>query len=454
MKDNNNITVEKQQGELQRNLGFWSLVFFGVIIMSPMAPMTYYPITQTWSNGFTYLGYVIALILIMLTVRSYQIMVQKFPVTGSAYTYASKGINGKVGFVVGWVLLIDYVLVPMFVLKISSMYLANIFVGVPEWIFTIVFGAVVLISSCIGIKFSVTLQICVGLYVVFLVLFFDVEALMETFQTGRMLFDPAVVYDSGEIAWGGVFNVAALGIVSFVGFDGITTLAEESKCTPKRMGHSLMVAVLISGALFIGTTFMMSACYSWKDIPAEDFDTAYLFMFRIFTSPAVANTLLVINKLATIGVLIGSVTSSSRILFSMGRNGVIPKKFFGYLHPKFNTPTKGVILVSLLAIFGALVFDWAIISEIVSYGACVGFIAVNLSIIGYFWIKKKERKVVSYLIVPAIAAIGILVVMTTLSKICLIVGTVWAILGIIYLVVNYKRSQEFRDNIDGGDIEM
>jgi len=426
---------------------------FGVIFMSPTAGLVYYVTTQPWSGGFTWLAFAIAAVLIIFTVLSYQIMVQKFPQTGSAYTYASKGINGKAGFMTGWILLIDYALTPLFALSLSSIYLNSVFPAVPINVFIVCLGILVTICTCLGVKVSVMAQILIGSYLILLILFFDSHALIQIFSTGKPLFNPDTIYDPDKIIWPGVFQAVGLALLAHVGFDGITTLAEESKVSPKKISDSLMVSVIIIATLFISSTYLANTAMEWTTIPENDFPTAYRYMLSVWINPALAGTLVVLQKIGSVTLMIAAITATSRILYGMGRDRVINNRFFGHLSPRFNTPTRSTILIGIITIVGALTIEWYVIAEIVSFGACIGFIAVNLSNISFFWVKakdKSQRRVLRNLVFPLFAAGGILWVMFSLSRLCLIAGFSWTAVGLLYLLIKYKTSEDFRSAINRG----
>jgi amino acid transporter len=420
--------------------------------MGPQASLVYYPVNQPMSGGFSHLGYILAAALIILTVLSYQKMMEVFPRAGSAYTYASKGINGKVGFMVGWVLILDYLLTPMFLLGLGGTYMEAA-TGLPLWAFIII-GAVFITFLCSrGIATSVKVQILIGAYVIGYTLFIWYHAVNNIHDAGMSIIQPDVFYDPNKIIPSGVVNVGALALLSFVGFDGITTLAEESKITGKKFRYTIMVAVLIDAVFQIFGAYILQAAQDYATMSETELATAYQALLIIWTSPGLVAILTTLNNFNVFAVAIAATTATARILYSMGRDKVMPQ-IFARLHPKYRVPTYSVLFIGAISLIGALVFKWETIAEFVAFGACWGFLMVNVSVIVYFWFKQKERKVMRNLILPAIAICGILWIIFTLSALCLTVGTVWTLIGLTYVLVRYKSDKEFRANIDQGDMEM
>ncbi|MDO4175875.1 MAG: APC family permease [Bacillota bacterium] len=453
--DNERLPSSGGEGSFKKVLGFWPLVFFGFIAMSPTAGATYYPDTQGTSNGYTWIGYVIASVLVVLTVLSYQIMVSKKPSAGSAYAYSTIGLGAKPGFIVGWTLLIDYALTPMFVLAIAGMYLNAIFPAISIKLWVIIIGIMVLILSLVGVKIGVLVENALGIFlIVFMIIFMGAGLFAIVHHADASGCRPELIYDSSQISWNGTLQAASLGILSFVGFDAISTLAEETKLSVKKFTHTMMVAALLQAFCLIVSVIIMALAKDWKTIPADNFDTSYLYLLREWTSPAVADVLVVIKELGIVALIVAFVTASSRVLYAMGRSEALPKKVFGHLSVKFGTPTWGSLIVCLISIFGALFLDWGFIASIVSFGACIGFIGVNLSVFVQCWVREKDHKVFRHLIAPLFAAVAIFYVLIHQSTACLIVGVIWMIIGVIVLIVRYKTHPVFREALDNGTLEM
>ena len=260
-----NKALGRAQGQLQRKLGFSSLVLYGVIFMAPHSGLLYYAITQPWTGGFSYLGYVLAGILMLMTVLSYQRMVVEFPEAGSAYAYTSKGINGKVGFVVGWNLLLLYGLLTVFVLKVTCIYLNGIFPSVLVWVLIVGISVIVTLCACIGITISATTVIVVGIYVIIFAITYDTTAIKYMLTTGASLL-PAL-WDSDKVSYFGILQAASLGILAHVGFDSITTLVEETKISIKKVATTLMIAVIMQDLFLISTTLLSQGAVDWRLYP-------------------------------------------------------------------------------------------------------------------------------------------------------------------------------------------
>jgi putrescine importer len=350
--------------------------------------------------------------------------------------------------------MIDYAVVPMFTLRLNAMYFTQMIPAVPEWGFILIFGLLIGGICVVGLKLGAVVELVIGISAVIVVFIFNFQAVQEMLQNGVPIFHSEAIYDPDKIIWGGVFNATAIAFMSMLGFDGMTTLAEETKMSTKKMSYAVMTAVIIQALCLLVTTYLMGAVMDWTTIPKDQFPTAYMYMLEIFTSVPFAAFLVTVNNISILACIMAFVTVSSRILFSMGRNGVIPKSFFGHLSPKLNTPVNNIVFITVIAITGALLGDFNVLGELISYGGCVGFFFVNISVISYFWVKQKDKRIFRHLVLPLLASCSIMVVLCNMGKITLTVGITWSIIGLLYLIIGYKMSKTFRDNIDSGHLEM
>ena len=459
MDNNTNGTLSNsgaQGGEvtLQRKLGPFQLLIYGMVFMGPMSGLLCLPATQLDTNGFSHIGFLVASALVVLTVSAYQKMLGEFPEAGSVYTYVSRGLNGKIGFLAGWILLIDYGLLPMYLLKLTAIYIASVFPAISWWVWLLLVSGIIIFLCFTGVKTVVAVENISGAFSFALVAIFCVGAVICIRGEGKPIFDMLTFYDANTINHTGVFNAAALGILSYVGFDAITTLTEESKVGVKAVQRVLMLAVVIVGIVFAGSTYLAQRAVPFFDLPADQQAVAYKYLLIKFYGPVIGKTLVVLKQLGTWAVIIASTVASSRILYAMGRDNVLPQKFFGHLSPRFKTPINNSLLIIGIATIGGLLLPWEVIAEVVSFGASLGFILVNISVFVYFWIRKKEHDPIRNLIVPFLAIAGLVYILINSTIPCLIVGTSWAVAGIVYLTVRYRSNESFRDAIDSCRIKM
>src|ERR1700732_2247058 len=105
--------VSSSAPRLRRTLTLWDLIFYGIVLIQPIAPVPLYGVAQKLSDGHFVTIILIALFAMLITAVSYGRMAALYPTAGSAYTYVGKGLNPHLGFLAGWAMILDYLLLPL-----------------------------------------------------------------------------------------------------------------------------------------------------------------------------------------------------------------------------------------------------------------------------------------------------------------------------------------------------
>jgi amino acid transporter len=452
MENNNGTLNSGKEVTLKRTMGFWSLVLFGVVFMGPSIILTIFGYEQTTTRGHTVITMAFASVVALISCLSYAKMVEVFPRAGSSYTYTTKSINPKLGFMAGWVMLIDYVIAPMFMLCIVALYMNRMYPFLPWQAWLLIVGAVVMVMNILGLKAAKAFNISAGLVQVGLAVLLSVLGVVFVQYHGTALGYTGVIYNSETFSMSSMMVASAVAVMSFMGFDGISTIAEETTVSPKMVGRAIVVAVVIQGCCLVGVGYVCSLLMpDYTQI--ENPDTVAVDLYTKVGGSLFSTIALTVKQFLVIMAACNVTTAASRLLYAMGRDGVLPKKFFGYLNPKYRTPTRPIFLVIIICVVGALLCDWSLIAEVVSFGGLFGFACVNLSVVSYFWIKKNDRtNPLRHLILPLIGFATVLFTVFNASIPCKILGVSWTAIGVIYLLISYKKSKKFKDAIDSGSM--
>jgi len=437
-----------EQGRLKRVLGLPSLILFGLVYMVPLTVFTTYGFVTQVSGGRLPLAYLVTLVAMVFTARAYGQMARAFPVAGSAYTYSQQSFGGGVGFLTGWALMLDYLFLPMINYLVIGLYLHEALPSIPPWVFVIVSIALVTFLNIIGIVSVARANVLIlAIQGIFVIVFVGMAAGMMSSGTTVDLMSP-FTGDGSAPGFAPIAAGAAVLCLSFLGFDSVSTLAEETKDPKKTLPKAIMVTTLTAGLLFI-----LLAWISGLVIPGTAFDnvdTASVdvmtmaggqFLAAFFTAAYVAGAL---------GSALTSQASVSRILFAMGRDKVLPSRFFGRISKRFSTPVLSILAVSVVSL-AAIWIDLSLLAEMISFGALIAFSAVNLSVIKHFFIGAKLRNginALNYLIVPAIGVALTLWLWTSLSPRTLIVGLIWLAIGFTYLLWLTRGFQRATPTLD------
>lgn len=426
-------TTTTPQVRLSRVLGLPSLILFGLAYMVPLTVFTTYGVVTDMTAGHLPGAYVVTLTAMLFTAYSYGRMVVAHPYAGSAYTYTQKAFGSHLGFMAGWALLLDYVFLPMINYLVIGIYLNASFPSVPMWVWIV--SAILLVTglNVLGIKLVARANfVLVAFQLVFIAFF-----LVASFRTisGNAL--PALTdpfFGQGAEA-STLLAGAAILCLSFLGFDAVSTLSEETHDPRRRIPQAIMLVTLLGGATFIVLSYVGHLVFpQWQEF--TDVDSAALdvmefagggFLAAFFTAAYVAGCF---------ASAMASQASVSRILYAMGRDGTLPQRFFGRLHERFHTPIVATLVVGAIS-FVALVISLELAAAMISFGALVAFSFVNLSVIKHYVIDRGLRSgedIVKYGVVPGIGVLLTLWLWTSLSGMTFVVGLSWVGVGFVYLL--------------------
>lgn len=437
-----NQTGANNRVQLRKTLTLMQVVMMGLAFLQPMTIFDTFGIVSGITYGHVATSYAIALIAILFTAVSYGKLVKRFPSAGSAYTYAQKSMSPYVGFMVGWSSLLDYLFMPMINILLAKIYLQAIFPGVEPWIF--VFGLVALMTffNLRGINVVANLNTAIVIVQVAVMVVF-VGLLIHGVYNGEgagelWTFRPFASVDAEVIP---MITGATILCFSFLGFDGISTLSEETPNAGKVIPKAIFLTALIGGIIFIAVSYFLQLYF--PDIsrfknPEESQPEIMLYVAgALFQS-----IILVFSCVTVLASGMAAHAGVARLLYVMGRDGVFPEKTFGYVHPKWRTPAFNVLLVGFLAL-GAVFFDLVTATALINFGALVAFTFVNLSVISQFYIRERRNKGlmdhINYLILPIIGAATMGVLWINLEPGSMELGLIWGAIGILYMVWITRR---------------
>ncbi len=419
------------------------LVIFGVAFLTPMIAYTIYGVIATASHGVESGSICFAVIAMLFTALSYGHMAKAFPAAGSTYTYTRKAINAKLGVVAGWIVLLGYVFFPMAIWLIGASYFSAAVPAVPSWVWLIGFIVVTSLINIVGVEVGSKINfIMVSIQVVIIVAFliFTIKAITEGMGEGTLAsFSP---FYNPDIDFSYTVAGAAAACYCFLGFDALTTFTEDTIDPTKNIPRSIILTLLVCGAIFLVVTYFTHLVHPSFDYPNPD-NAAYDIAKQV--APSIFGGIFLIGTIAgQFAAGLSAQASGARLLYAMGRDGVLPKKFFGNLNHKTQTPVNAIILTGVVALF-AVFLDVTKATAYINFGGFVAFFFVNISVIVYYFVRQKQRSVKGfflYLVFPVLGALLCLYLLVHLDKIAIILGCAWTVAGIIYLLVLTKGLKE------------
>ncbi|WP_281888458.1 APC family permease [Paenibacillus sp. YYML68] len=424
-----------QETTFKRTLKLSHVVYLGLAWMTPMIYFSVYGIASEASSGMLTQAYALAFLAIFFTALSYGIMAKRFSTSGSAYTYVKKSMNPIVGFLVGWALLLDYFFSPLIACLTFGLYIHAQFPSIPAYVWMIALNVTLAIVTIIGINFSANLsKVFVWIQIAFIAIFSfmllrnvtpDVQPLEPLLQTAVPL--PALLAGASIICF------------CFLGFDSITTMAEETIQAEKTIPRAILIIICTAVVLYLVPSYLTQLVH--PNVTFTNIDSAGLEIVKLVGGAALSSLFMVVLILAIFTQGLASMTSVSRLLFVMGRENVLPKRMFGFLHPKFKTPVLNILIVSAVSLI-ALAIDLETAVKFVSFGALVAFIFVNLAVIAQCYIRDGKRSFKEtwlYLIFPLTGAGFIGWLLSLLDSNSLMMGSIWLVLGILYYIAKHAK---------------
>ncbi|WP_239926284.1 APC family permease [Enteroscipio rubneri] len=425
--------------QFKRVLTVPDLIVYGLIFMVPIAPFGIYGGVFHDSGGMPALAYLVGTGAMVFTALSYSMLIKEFPASGSVYAYTTRGMGKGIGFVSGWTLLLDYILSPVLLYVVASTALSGIVPEVPAWAFAVAFVVFNTFVNVRGVqlanvvdKVALVLEILVlAVFVVLAVRWLATDPASHGFTLAPLYnpetFDPAVVA-----------SAASLAVLSFLGFDGIATLSEEAKDGRRGPGRAMMASLAIIGTLFALQTYLAGCVSPDGAVFASDPNNAFYLVAQVVGG----RWLYVVCAIATalswgIFTALAAQTAVSRILFAMGRDGNLPRPL-AKIHPKYRTPYVATLFVGVFTLVVVLTFGQLgtdTISLFVNFGALTAFLLLHVTVIWYFFIKKRDGRWGAHLLVPLAGLLVIGYTWLGLDIQAKILGLAWMSAGIVYYVV-------------------
>ena len=432
---------ETTQPHLKRALGLTGLTLFGVTYMTVITVFTTYGIVNQVTDGHLPAAYIVAVVTMLFTAASYGAMVRRYPVAGSAYTYTQQSFGGAVGFLTGWVMLLDYLFIPMINFMLIGIYLNTQFPAVPVWAFTLAALLLVLLFNVLGINLVSKVNMAIIALSVVLVVVFMVLAFKFAFG-GDMSVDLIEPFTFGEGGIGAVASGAAILALSFLGFDAVSTLSEEAKRPRKDIPRAIVLATLVGGFFFILVSWAGAVAYhpDWAALSDSELEAAGVTVMNNIGGEAFTAFFVAVYVAGAFGSGMTGQVSVSRILYAMGRDGMLPKPL-SRLHRRFGTPVVAAMVVSVFAL-SSLFLSLDTVAFMISFGALAAFALVNLSVIRTYLFPRGGRREpatawewIRYGLLPLIGFGLTIWLWTSLEATTWLVGAAWLAVGVIIIAI-------------------
>src|SRR5450759_2600079 len=390
-----------EQPHLRRTLRLWDLILYGVIVIQPTAPMSVFGVLSNRGRGHVVTTILIALMAMLFTAISYGRMARAYPSAGSAFTYVGQEINPALGYITGWSMVMDYMLNPMIcIIWISQQ--AHVFApAVPYWGWAVLFALLFTGLNLQGVRTSARMNaaLATGMGVVIAIFFTCAVRYIFGHPHGGAAFFTRPFYDPATFSSGAVLGGTSIAVLTYIGFDGISTLSEEAENPRRNILLATVLTCVVIGVLSALEVYAAQLAWPASE-PFPDETTASVYAAGRTWAPLfaiVGFTLVVANFGSGMGAQLGA----ARLLFGMGRSNALPLSFFGVLDPKHHVPRNNVVFVGAVSLIGAFVMSYGLGAEMLNFGALIAFMGVNAAAFMRY-VVREQKKTMSFILPPVL----------------------------------------------------
>jgi putrescine importer len=432
--------------QLQRSLKLWHLVLYGIIIVQPTAPMGIYGVVSNIGHGHVATAVLIAMFAMLLTAVSYGRMARVYPRAGSAYSYVSEELHPKLGYIVGWAMLMDYVLNPIICIIWCSQAARNVLPDVPYIFWIVMFALVSTFLNTRGIQTSgrvnailtVVMSLVVVLYLGEGVHYIVTVLHPSAAELALPFYDPATFQASA------MFHGTSVAVLTYIGFDGISTMAEEVENPRRNVPIATVLTCLIIGILSVAQVYVAQLIWPAREPFAPAIvDTAFVHVAARAGGKVLFQLLNETLLVANLGSAIAAQFGASRLMYGMGRNHSLPARVFGKVDRKYHVPRNNVLIVGAVALVGAMLMTYEQGAELLNFGAFIAFIGVNVAALVHYKFRSRERVLFPFLI-PALGAIVCTFIWLNLSMNAKLLGVGWMCVGVVMAWAMQRRGGDRR----------
>jgi putrescine importer len=429
--------------QLRRVLTLWDLIFYGIVLIQPIAAVPLFGIADQLSRGHVVTTILIAMVAMTLTAFSYGKMAAVYPAAGSAYTYVGRGLNPHLGFFTGWAMILDYMLIPIINTIYGSLTLMRLFPGVPYFVWTTILVLGMTFLNLRGIQWTARANQLLLLVMCLVIAAFIILATRLVFHLDGWhgVFSTLPFYNPKTAQFSAIATATSLAALTYIGFDGVTTLSEEARNPKRDILRATVLVCVITGVLSGAEVYLAQRV--WPAYSTfSNVETAFMDVGRRVGGKWMFHSLAFILIVASLGSGLAGQAGAARLLFGMGRDNALPRRIFGYLDVRRQVPAYNILLIGALTLAGALLFNFERAAELLNFGAFLAFMGVNLAALRHFSLPaaRSSRSLANWCI-PGAGFLFCLWIWCELPHAAKLAGLIWFAIGVCYQAILTKGFQ-------------
>jgi len=436
--------------KLRRVLKLRDLVIYGIILIQPVAALPLFGLANRDSQGHAVTCILFAMIAMIFTAISYGRMANRYPAAGSAYTYVGRGLHSYLGFIAGFTMFMDYMIVPIICTIFTSITANHMLPIIPLrfWFFFFACGFTLINLRGITMTNRVNWLLMIVLSVV--VFWFMGAAIRFIFMKDGIagLFTMEPFFHSDTFSLTLIGSGTALAALTYIGFDGLTTLSEEVENPRRNILLATVLTCVITGIWSGSQIYLAQASVSWAEWPqflsdmvrkfgaGQELEKAIIGVANLVGGHILEIVLAFMLMVASVGSGVTGQVGAARVMYGMGRDRMLPQKFFGHLDKKHAGPSYNILLIGAIVLIGANVLTYSQCAHLINFGAFLAFMLVNAAAIREYFFKAEQKTVKGFFkdfLPPAIGIVACFLIWKSLPRLTFFIGGLWSLVGIIYL---------------------
>lgn len=371
-----------EEKKLKRSLGFWDVLMFGVGGIVGAGIYAIIGKAADLSGNMLWLSFVIAAIVALLTGLSYAEFVSRYPDSGGSFEYIKQGLGRKTAFSMSVFMAFTGIVAAAAIAISFADYLSRL-INFPSWIIVILVISLMAFFNIIGAKYSsyynafATVVTLVGLGAVVLV------SLPE--------FGSTPLLQTNDRGWSGLMAGGALIFFSYIGFEDLVKMAEETKEPRKNMPKAVMISGIVVLLVYVSIAVSAVSVLDWEKLSNSSGPLAAVIEEKLGTWGA--TSLVIIALFATSKTILSNILGTSRLIYDVARDS--EKSFlkkFTTISGIGNAPNYAILAISLVSICFGLIGDLKIVASISNIFIFIVFGMVNIALLNLRYKKRSEQE--------------------------------------------------------------
>ncbi len=418
-----------------RRLQMGDLIVYGIVLIQPIAPVGIFGIANAVSKGHVTTSILIAMVAMTITAVSYGRLAALYPSAGSAYTYVGRAFNPGAGFIVGWAMFLDYLIIPVISILYAALTLQRLLPAVPFWLWAALLAVGTTLLNLAGISSLARANKALLAFMTVVIAAFVVLSVRFLFARSGWggVFSVQPIYNPATFDMRAIMAATSLAALTYIGFDGVTTLAEDVENPRRTIPAATVLVCLLTGVFSAVEVYLGQRV--WPDYHTfPNLETAFLDVTRVVGGNLLFQAIGVVLVVACVGTALTGQAAAARLLYSMGRDEVLPGRLFGRWDVRRRQPSLNICWIGAAALLGALLASYQRTAELLNFGAFLAFMGVNLAALRIFWGAVPRRPVANFF-VPLGGFLFCFAIWWNLSSAARIAGAVWFAIGFLQLAI-------------------